>query len=625
MNKKDFRVICILAFIASITQFLLGLKHLEFGFFTDDWLFLSAYRAYIQNPILDFFSAWKELGPHWFPHSYYIGVLYNFFGLNYSLYSVTNQFLKIIASISLYPLVLTISKSRLLAFLSTLFFSIHYSPFGSLDNASRGEDFIAIASMNLFLTTYIYVVKKNISRLTTILILSIWMLVTIVIDPTRLFPLMIILPLIELVNLFRNEFKNQFKISTTRLLILYSPLLLLFLFSPRSIIVSLLYPIALLDILSKGNYQLFLSPFASLGSTYIPREFWIIFGVPNYEDFYSFFSYFLLGPLFLYSLFDGFLAALISKKPFKFFIRCFGLNIILGLAAYLLAHNWLYLDKMTRAPVDPGVFMTPALIGLMMVSLNLVFLWEWKESNVKNNLLPLAFIAITSSFIFIFLTWVFADFNSIFMGVHAYLNIPSIGTSIVIAILLVLIFERIKLDIDVNLTIPLLLVAIFIGFYFKISSSTIDEYFSYWLFHGLRATDQQRVWNQFWREINTSRNYNKENLPLIYFGQAEENENGAYYEQVIIWRLASWFDLKENIPKEKRFQLCNIEILGKEELERFVAILGDGETIVSTKCGENVFKKENFHAFRFKGRNLVPNTKEILQELYSNQANLLNQ
>src|SRR3989344_4328127 len=79
VSRKDLFIIIFLIFIVSLSQFILAAKHLEMSFFTDDWQFLSIYRAYVTNPFSDILQAWNHIGSHNFGYVYYGGILYNFF------------------------------------------------------------------------------------------------------------------------------------------------------------------------------------------------------------------------------------------------------------------------------------------------------------------------------------------------------------------------------------------------------------------------------------------------------------------------------------------------------------------------------------------------------------------
>ena len=618
VSRKDLFIIIFLISIVSLSQFILAAKHLEMGFFTDDWQFLSIYRAYVTNPFSDILQAWKQIGSHNFGYVYYGGILYNFFGLDYTAYRITSQILKIVATLSLYPLIFYISRRKLLAFLSTFIYAIHYSSFGLLDGPTRGGDYIAITLMNLFLLTYFYISERKFSNIFLLSGLAVWLFATILIGPTRLFPLLLIVPLIEIINLIRRRTINQIKISAKRLLVLYFPFLPLFLFSPESIAVQLRYSIGLFEKLRVGNWQLFLTPFAALGSTYIPKELWFLFGSPFYDKFSSYLSFLLFGPMFLYCVFYSFIGFFISRKPLKFIIRSLVLNFVVGIVVFLIARNWLSLNQTTRTPVDPGTFLVPALIGLFVITTSFSLFIEWKESKTRNSSLPFLFLAPIFALIFTFLTWMFADINSIFMGVHGYLTIPAIGTSIVLATIVVLIYEKIRSAkiFSRNQMIPIIVVITILGIYFKVSAVSLDEFFSHWLANGLRLSDQQRIMNQFWKEIGESEKFNQDNLPLVYLDTEKTRyEDGAFFAETIIWRLATLFDMKYKGYKEGRFALCTVEILGKSEFDKYVTVGDDGKTIVSSKCGEITYKPENFFAFRLEDRNLIPERLQVLKNL----------
>lgn len=615
---KNIFIFFLLIIIVSISQFILADKILQFGFFTDDWLFLSSYRANIINPFLDIYSMWKAVGSHIFSYSYYQGILYTFFGLDYFAHRLVNLIFKILATLSLYPLILYLSKRKLVAFLATFIYGIHYSTFGLLDGASRGGNFIAIALMNLFLLAYFYIIKKNMFNIFLLFGFAILLFTTILFSTTRLFPLLLIVPLIEVLNFIWEKKGGQIILSIKRLSVLYSPLIFLFIFSPGSITQQLRYSIGLFDKLRDGNWQLFLTPFAALGSTYIPKEFFPLFGNPSYQSFDVYLSFFLFGPLFVYCIIFSLLGLFISRRPLKFIMRSLGLNFMLGIIVYLIANNWLSLNPATKAPVDPGTFLLPALIGLFIMSVSLCLFLEWKESEKKDNLLPFLFLAPLFSLIFIFLTWILADINSIFMGVHAYLTIPAIGTSVFLAVILTLIYNKLMLFhfFGRNKVIALSLIIFMLFLYIKLSASSVDKFLSYWLNNGLRATDQQRIQNQFWQEVGYHKQYSWQNRPLIYFDSLSDPVNGTFYSESIIWQLASWFDLRFKQNKDGRFSLGGLMVLDKANLEKSVRISKDRRTIIRDNGAEKDFYKiEDFYAFKLMNRNLIPIKEEILRDL----------
>lgn len=621
MKNKNLYPFLFLIFLVTTSQFILANKHLEFGFFTDDWLFLSIYRAYVVNPLFDIFSAWKNVGAHNFAHTYYMGILFNFFGMNYLYYHLLNQIFKIIATLTLYPLIIVISKNKWLAFLSTLFFAIHYSPFGTLDNVSRGEDFIAIASMNLFLMTYFYIIKRGISKVLVIVGLAGWLFGTILIDSTRLFPIIFLMPLIELFNIILNRTRKQTAVSLKRLAVLFFPFLPLFIFSPNAILFEVRYSIGLIDKMKTNNWQLFLTPFAAMGSTYIPKNLWFLFGHPVYETFGNYITFLLRGPVLIFFLLNLFLSFFISKKPLRFVRLSLFLDLVFGIIVFLPVHNWLFLDQAKRAPVDPGNFLVPSLIGIFILIEAFSLFLEWKKGKEKDSLISFLFLGPVFTLFFTFLTWVFADLNSIFMNVHPYLNIPSIGTSVTLGALILLIYRKLKTFriLAKNQIVAVLFIILLMTAYFKISALNVDEYFSHWLNNGLRAQDQDRLINQFWKEIGT-RTFDVNNPPVIFLDATKDYDNGTFYAEAMVWKVSSWLDLKYNKPKGGRFTRCDIVILNKAVLESGVANQTGEKLLVPAgplNCrGEDVsYNSKDILAFKLINRNLIPDREEILQSL----------
>ena len=615
MKRSDIFIFVLLITLVATTQIILGQKHLQFGFFTDDWLFLSAYRAYVINPILDLLHAWKNIGSHNFAHAYYVGILFSIFSLDYLNMNILNQTLKVIATLSLYPLIYTLSKNRKLAFLATVIYGMHYSPFGTLDNASRGEDFIGIILMNLFLSGYFKVIINNLTNFVKILVYAVWLFTTILVDVTRLFPVIFLVFLMEIVSIIWYREKSKTKGSLIRLSVIFFPFLPLLIFSPDSILFQVRYAFGLIDKIASHNWQLFLTPLSTLGSTYVPKNLWTLFGNATYETITSYIAFILSGPIFIFFLIGFITSFFVSKKPMRILRLNLFFNFIVWIIVFFVVNNWLFLDPLKRAPVDPGTYLVSALVGIFFLIYALSIFLEWKKTK-SNKLTPFIFIGVIFGFLFTFSTWLFADLNSIFIGVHPYLNIPSIGSSLTIAVILLLMFEKLKLIkifgkknfISAFLIIGILLI------YFNISKLNVDLYFSTWLDNGLRASDQERLINQFWAEVG-SRNFTISNLPLIYLDAREDKINGTFYSEAIIWKVASWLDLRYTKNQEDRFSLCQVMVLG-EAFDKYVSISKDGKTIQSKSCGENIsYSRSNFFSFKLKDRNLIPNTTEIFNEL----------
>jgi len=262
---------CFLTLII-ITQFFLAKKHLEFGFSIDIWNLLASYKQHVSNPILDMPKAWKEIGAHNFAHTYYVGILFQIFEFNYSYYNILHQLFKGLAAFSLFPVIYLLFQNKLLAFLATLLYATHFSTFGGLDDIARGVDFLVIISMNLFLTLYIWFSQHKSFTFRNLCILLTLLLLASFLDITRFYPVLLSLPLLELVNYYLNRSSTNIKGVFLRLAFFYAPFIAVSLFSPQSILKPIGYSKALGEMLKLGNFQLFLFPLASFGSMFIPPQ-----------------------------------------------------------------------------------------------------------------------------------------------------------------------------------------------------------------------------------------------------------------------------------------------------------------------------------------------------------------
>lgn len=369
-QKKLINLILVITLLLVVIaiQFILGRKQLEYGFFIDDWDNLAAYKMHVTHPIFGLLDAWKILGSHRFAHVYYIGILFDFFQYNYLFYNITNQFLKALSAFSLFPVIYLLFKNKFIATLATLLYVIHFSPYGTLDDVSRGEDFLVVIFMDLFLAFYIYFTQKQIISLKKMIILLILLLTTIFFDPSRAFPLVLMLPLLELLNFWFNRPSASIKSSILRLIFFYSPFIIILLLSPGSILSQVGYYKGLWEMIRLGNFQLFLIPFASLGSTFIPIDLQnTLFGNLLYQDLGQFTSS-LSGKLIIFGFIATAIGFFTNSSPKKFLLQTMFLSIFFFFIAFIFANNWIHMDNKFRASVDPSTFLISSLVGLFIFS-----------------------------------------------------------------------------------------------------------------------------------------------------------------------------------------------------------------------------------------------------------------
>lgn len=612
--KKNFWLFTVLIILVVLLQFILPSKHLLYGFHIDDWGVLAWYKQTISNPITDIPKAWKIFTPHVFIHAYYMGILFELFKFDYVYYYAVNIILKSLAVLSFFPLVYLLFRNKLLAFLTTILFAINVSPFGVIYHVIGGEDSLMILGLNLSFAFYIYLAQnKLLKNIKLLIILLIFFLISCFIDITRSYPLLLLVPFLELLNLTINKSSTSLKAIFIRLFVFYSPFIALLLYS-RSYIHELNFN-KFIPITNGGNYQLSLSLFASFASTFVPKDLFNYFGGANYQNLERFISSTLFTFSFIFFWVFLIMGYLVNIKALRFALRTLAIGIFFSLVAFYVANHSLYIDPKVRL-VDPISFFIPSLIGLFIFSSAISFFIEWFGKK-EDKLLFAASIAPIFSLLYTFLTWILVDYSSIYMGVHAYLNVPALGVSIYFAIFLYSACRKLissKSSFFGRLATLITLVYFFV--YLISSAHQIDEFFSYNLINGMDAKDQQRIQNSFWKEVKKTK-YDGKNPTLIYYDGSQDYINGTFYSTAFIWNIQPLLAIEKGEPYDLGAP-CRSEI-SADQIDKIRIELVNGEKmIVQNSCGYDIFyKMENFYAFKMVNRDLVPITSEVLAKLQS--------
>lgn len=606
-----------LILIVISVQFILGSKHLQYGFNIDDWNVLAWYKQIVSNPISDIVRAWKAIGPHNFSHAYYIGVLFEFFKFNYPSYHILNALFKALSALSLFPVVYLLFRNKWLAFLTTFIFAVHFTPFGGLNNVLIGEDSLMIMSMNLFLAVYIWAFQKNRFNFKIMLSLIILLLAASYFDITRFYPVLMLLPFLEVLGYLLNKSRRSIKSSIFRLLILYLPFIGLVIYSPSSISEFTLNKLT--DIFKSGNYQLFVSLFASFGSTFAPLGFidqlHLLTRVGNgslFRDLWTFLEFIFFRFTFIFLPVLIAMGLLSLQKSGKFILRSLFLSFLFCFFAFLAANHWQYLDLKVRVS-DPGTYFIPAIIGIFVFSTAISYFIEWRHS--KDKFLLALSVAPIVALLYTFLTWLLVDGSSIFMGVHGYLSVAAIGTSLYLAIFLYLAFQKLlssKFRFAKRLIAAVTVIYFF--FFFIFSARMIDEFYAYWLKNGFSGADQNKIQGSFWKEVGKNK-LEGQKRTLIYFDGSVDYDNGFFYSQSFVWIIPAMLALKKGEQFEWNLY-CKSAVATKDFDKIRIGIVNGEKVIIQNTCGYDlIYKIDNFYAFKMINRDLIPIKSEVLTKL----------
>lgn len=607
MNK--IIIFCLLILVIFIQYDILK-PALKIGLTSDDWSFIFWYKLLGDNPLLKIAEVWSRNGPYTTVPLFYTGLINSLVGFNYQALQITSIFFKVLATLIVFPLVLIAFKNKLLAFLATLFLAMSYPSTGALETAVEPSEYLGMFFMGIFLILYCYVVQRKLLSFKWLGILTAAFSLAILMSVMRVYPLIILVPLIE-IFLFNNHFKKTLKYGLMRILFLFSPLILITVYKPGAILAYILrVPSVLLKIFD-GNWHLVLTPLQGIGFTMPFSRYWNILGSLNIEDFGDYIVFILGGPSVIFGLILLILAFFTARKPLKFFIYGFFLNFSLEVIAFFIGFHSKYLPESLRMNFDlTRLYST--LLGIFILVLSFMYWKEWREKGKNDNLLLALWTGPSAAFLFIWMTWMLADINLGFGGAQDhYLLIPEAGISIFAAGILVLMLKKYKF---VKVLVPLVLIL----FYF-LNKNLIYDYFEKANKEGRAAEGQIMMQTKFKKIVDTI-DFSKP--VLFYFETSDIEGEGRFYTESFLAAFPFWM----HFEGDKILERC-LEVLyynsPSELLKHFKEENGAKGLFYRSLCVENgkgfykdiLYKPRNFYAYKFKNREFIDIKEKVLKEL----------
>lgn len=239
----------------------------------DDWLALFNYQRYLGinssgqwNYLTYFFTSYG-------PQEILMGLLYNIFEFNSFSYQLTSYLLRIIASLSIYPVVWYLTKNKLAAFFAVLFFSI--TPIG-LETTVWVFNMISYIAISVLNLSFYFYLKSRFEQNLKLLLLAVFLFaITFIMQPIRMHGLLSFIIIMELFWLFQKPSKKMVKQFLFRILLFTSIFGVIFFILSRSPVastssVSNEIITTFLKIISESKLELLLNPIKTIGSIFIP-------------------------------------------------------------------------------------------------------------------------------------------------------------------------------------------------------------------------------------------------------------------------------------------------------------------------------------------------------------------
>lgn len=623
INKIPSWLINLMIFFSAATivyffHFIVLKQSLEVGFSPDDWDLYLRYKALGASPLSKFGQVWTERGLYTTPFIYYMGLLDTLVGFDHRLFQITNVIFKISATLTLFPLVLLVFKRRMLAFLTTIMFGISCSSIGSLDYPVKGSDYVSIFWMNIFLIIYYYIIKRNLNFVWYLLALLI-LVISISFSPIRMFPILVLLPIIEIYLFVRISTIKQFKTSFLRILYFYSPFILLILQVPSILIGG---PImGIFQRVMKGDWYILLSPISGLGYTFISgQQLGRLLGLIKTENFGDYIGSLVKMPLISFGLLTTLFSLLFRGNRRKFFFTVLVVNYILDILAFFVVFNYRYLPIKHDVNFYPGVLYS-ILFGIFISVISISFLVIWLKDKKGQELLLPFLSGFTFLFIFISATWAFAPSGTAFSETSYYLIVATIGTSVFLSSFLIYLLNA-ALHVKVHFKRFLSVISVIILFIliFLMNYKQISEHFKLLTESGRGSADQKMMQERVMKEVGGLKNLSP---MLFYFDGFGIGTDSTFYAETLLLTLPSWMHMQNgrlvNGCVESFYQ-------SKTELAKLV-VVKDGEKAFAYRgfCidvggrgayyQDLLYKPENFYAFKIEGRKLINIKQEVLEEL----------
>jgi len=482
----------------------------------DDYLGLWRYHYYLDGHITgpnDWMNAksnWNNVSfflTDYGPQDTFTAIIHNFFGFQPQFYYFFSFILRILAACSFFPLIYLLTRNKIGAYFSTLFFAITATGLQTTDWSFNMPSYLAIALMNTFFFTF---VKSKIENSKLLFVLALLLLyISVIAQPIRMTFLPLTAVLLEIYYFIRNK-KNisSLLISLRNILLFIAILIFIYLtgfvgnsigagetfyyrthFGWKVLVSNLSY---LFPYFSTGQFQVLAYPIAMFGSLIFPTNSIS----PNYELLTSTKAIFKLAlPLFI--LFSLLCIAFWKKKRI--------LKTPIVLIPIIVGLLWSIFTYFTFETIlVKSQFIVMLLGGYAIILIISIFIRRFSDKIITTGLL----LGILVAFLSFMSAWVR---NPTFMYDSAgrYLILPAAGFTIFLGTLLGSVRSYKNKLITAGLFATLMFLQMYASFTYIYHLSTVRP---------IQMTENIRG------SIPYEKDFNDPNRPIVYYFQPASSE-----------------------------------------------------------------------------------------------------
>lgn len=612
--------------LISLTPFL------DRGFDGDDSKILTFYNI-LELKGLSFAdrmsSIWTKDVNRLYSNQYiYIGFLHDLFGYNFQDYQAVGLLLKIIITLSLYPLILTLFKSRSLAFFATFFYSILPSSAGGLTFVITTVDYLGVIFMSLFGILYFKLIHSGKGLLATSLIL----LLTISSSYIRVFPLLGVIFLIELFLLIKSRLKyyqlqnfSFFVPNIIRVAAFITTLQVFFLGITGSGTEAPSITSTFFNPFTHGDWYFTLRPFYFLGYSLADNTIYnFLLGMSPSTSTYS-----LVGRLIIsFSLLTTVLLWLVKpKRIIQSFLVVMGTSTILALGILMIAFQAQKITSPVISTYNPAD-LNASLFGAFYFVIGLFIFLEWFFYQRSNRTLLISFLSFFWVVLFGIYAWLAGVYIEDSSPISRYLVLPAVGACIFISTLLQLAFARLQESSNKDYKkVILVSIILAVGLIYIHNTSFIRNFFYEANDYNRSLTELDKIRSNF---INSLANIDLKKPVLVYIeipqnlGDKKQHinkfidsaRNFMLYNKQNQLTLGCRAIIYPDIPALKK-----LVSKSSNEIEfSYPAIcLQEQNNPLGIKVSHaeivTIFKKDQFYAFLFKEGNFLDIREQVLDKL----------
>lgn len=580
-----------LIFIPTIIIFSLIVFYPSFNLslFGDDWLAFYRYKLHLGIWSI---GQWNHL-------TYYLtsygaqdvimGLLQKIYGFNSTYFYLTNYFFRLLASFTLIPLVMYLTKNKLATFFAVLFFSVTTTGLDATNWVFNMPSYLTIAFFNIFLFLFL---KARAQTQTKLLIpAGLLFYLAYITTPIRMTG---ILPFIFLIEFFW-IFQNKNKATIKKVLLRLSVILLIFFFislTGESNGVSNDWKERFLggfamssQMLSSRRFDFLFYPIVTLGGMILPD----ISPILHYNQVFSkiqlIFS--LMLPLsVLYLIVVVVLVKNISKLPPIFLRLCFFAAIVWNLIVlFIFSYNILTFSL--------NIYLILLIIGgyLLIISI-ILFLHFLKEAKISTPI----FFSVSWVIISFIAAWWWAP-NTIYPTTHRYLIVSAVGISILLATFISLGKQfKHQVGLFALFSIVLLLQSISTHNYLNL---LLDS-------HG------QNISNKIWSSIPYIPEIGKDKEPILFYFEGD-GKNGGPLHDVITFGFPPHIALLYNIDERSGYKIPALT----ENWQDVIQAFKEGKNLAAYGYPAKPIPSERIFAFKLIGKDNLVNVSDLARQKLS--------